>query len=295
MHIFEGKYYTIIILILLYIILSTSFCSGILLQKRLMELKFISPFKILLYKGIIGVLGTTIGIIVSSLLTCNEEWPKNEKEGRKPKNMIFEFFVCSDKYNGSYYFDNFVSYFVSLNKSNTKINEIHCLFFYSIFNFLSELSLVLVNKWLSPTHYLIAESLYSLIHIPLHFATNVPEEKINKITDPNYDYSKVYNSVLQNLGTRILRFVSCFFELINFLIYLEIIELRFWNLDKNTRKNIEKRATLDGKTNMDNNSSGSDDSDEDNNDLENGNDNVKDNAKDNDDDNDNDNDDDNEK
>ena len=124
-----------------------------------MELKFISPFKIILYKGIIGILGATIGIIISSLLTCNEDFGKS-----KQKNMIFEFFICSDKYGHAYYYDNFVSYFVSLNKSDTKSYEIMFLFLYCIFNFLSELSLVLVNKFLSPTHYLIAECLYSLIY-----------------------------------------------------------------------------------------------------------------------------------
>jgi hypothetical protein len=224
-----------------------------------MELKFISPFKIILYKGIIGVLGATIGITISSLLTCNEDLGKDE-------SMIFEFFVCSDKYNNVSYYDNFVSYFVSLNKSNTKSYEIIVSILYCIFNFLSELSLVLVNKFLSPTHYLIAESLYSLIHIPLHFATNIKKEEISKITDYGFDYLKIYNSIVQTFGTRILRFISCFCELVSFLIYLEIIELKFWGLDKNIRKNIEKRAILDGKTNADN-SSDSDDSDENNNDL----------------------------
>ena len=116
-------------------------------------------------------------------------------------------------------------------------------------------------------HYLIAESLYSLIHIPFHFATNIKEEEISKITDHGLDYLKIYNSIVQTFGTRILRFISCFFELINFLIYLEIIILKFCDLDKNIRKNIESRATIDGKTITDN-SSESDESDENNNDLE---------------------------
>ena len=258
-YLFKGKYYIIFFLILLYAILSVSFCWGILFQKKLMELKFISPYKIIMFKGIIGVLASIIGITISSFLTCNEEWSQ--------KNMIFEFFVCSDYYESSWYYDNFVSYFVSLNKSDYKIYEIIFLILYCIFNFLSELSLVLVNKFLSPTHYLIAECLYSLIHIPLHFVTNIKEEEISKIIDQGYNYSKIYNSILQTFGTRILRFIACFCELINFLIYLEIIELKFWDLDKNLRKNIEKRAIVDGKTNTDN-SSDSDESDENNNDLE---------------------------
>jgi len=35
------------------------------------------------------------------------------------------------------------------------------------------------------------------------------------------------------------------FELLAFLIYLELIELRFCGLNKNTRKNIEKRAEIE--------------------------------------------------
>ena len=266
-HIFKGKYYIIIILILIYLVLSTFFCCGIIIQKKLMELKFISPYKIVLYKGIVGFLGSTIGIIISSFWKCNESWAENEIEEGKPKKMIFQFFICSDRYKNAYYYDNFVSYFHSLNKSSNKTYEILFLFLYCIFNFMSELSLVLVNKFLSPMHYLIAESLYSLIHIPLHFAMNIKEEEISKITDNGLDYSKIYNSILQTFGTRILRFISCFCELINFLIYLEIIVLKFWDLDKNIRENIEKRAAIDGKTNADN-SSDSDESEEDNNNLE---------------------------
>ena len=260
-HIFKGRYYIIIILILLYLFLSTFFCCGIIIQKKLMELKFISPYKIILYKGIVGVLGSTIGIIISSCLTCNEG------EEKTTKNLIFECFICSDQYNNAYYYDNFISYFVSLNNSKYKIYEIFFLILYCIFNYLSELSLVLVNKFLSPMHYLIAESLYSLIHIPFHFATNIKEEEISKIKDHGLDYLKIYNSIVQTFGTRILRFIACFFELINFLIFLEIIILKFCDLDKNIRKNIESRATIDGKTITDN-SSESDESDENNNDLE---------------------------
>ena len=49
--------------------------------------------------------------------------------------------------------------------------------------------------------------------------------------------------LLKNLlFQKVLKYI---FELLAFLIYLELIELRFCGLNKNIRKNIEKRAEID--------------------------------------------------
>ena len=260
---FKGKYYIIIILIFLYLILSFSFCTGIVIQKDLMENKFISPFKIIMYKGIIGIIGTTIGLIVSSSLKCDEPLTKIDNHKNTTETLdnykIFEFFVCSDNYTDIYYYDNFISYFKSLNSNDSKSIEIILLFVYCFLHFFTDLSLILINKFLSPTYYLISESFYSLIHVPLHYLTSVSYDEIIKTIkdgiDNTFNCGDIYNAVVQTFGTRILRFISCFIDFIGYIIYLEIVELKFWGLNENTRKNIEKRAILDGITEEDNSSS----------------------------------------
>lgn len=241
---FDGKYYQIPILIFLYIILSIFFCSGLILQKNLMEFKFISPYKMLLYKGILGIIGSIIGLIIAGYFKCEEELSGDNKEKIVGKT-IFEFFVCSNEYNGNFYYDHFISYFTSFEGGRTK--EALILILYCIFYFINELSLILINKFLSPTHYLIAESFYSLLHIPVHYLSNASFNEIEKSIDKGekINIRKIYHAIIQTFKTRILKFIACFFDFLCFIIYLEIIELKFCNLNKNIRKNIEKRALDD--------------------------------------------------
>lgn len=264
---FKGDYYKIFILILVYIIMSFMFCVGILIQKHLMEYKFISPYKILLYKGLIGILGSCIGLIISSNLKCNEDSLNetlNENKNNK-KNKIFEFFVCSDNYNGNSYYDHFFSYFASFDNGGRAKETIFLIIFCTL-HFCFQISLILVNKFLSPTHYLIAESIYSLIHIPLNYSIYSSYSNANDVKKRNKDLNKFYKSIIHTFGTIILKFIACFFDSIGYIIYLEVVELRFCELNQNIKKNIEQRAAIDGKIeNEDNSGSDSDDENEKNN------------------------------
>ena len=46
---FGKKWYKIVILKILYLVINVGFCIGILIQKYLMEIKFVSPFKIIYF------------------------------------------------------------------------------------------------------------------------------------------------------------------------------------------------------------------------------------------------------
>ena len=262
--IFNGKIYKIIILIVLYLILSFCFCTGIVIQKNLMEYKFISPLKILFSKGISGIISAIIGLTITTKFKCNEELSMEKEDITEMK--FFEFFVCSNEYNNNYYYDHFISYFKSFN--NGRFKEGILLSIYSILHFFTELSLILTNKYLSPTHYLIAESMFSLIHIPLNYLSNASYDEIkNEMSNKEkINIINVYNAIIQTFGTRILKFIACFFDFIGYIIYLEIIELKFCELNKNLKKNIEKRASIEGniENNDDNTSEGSDDENEEN-------------------------------
>ena len=211
--IFDGKVYKIVILIILYLVLSFCFCVGILIQKNLMEYKFISPFKIIFNKGIIGIIAASLGLIITTKFKCNEKLSKDNEDIKEMK--FFEFFVCSDEYNGTYY-DNFKSYFNSFDNGKTK--EGFLLFFYSILHFFTEIFLIFINKYLSPTHYLIAESLYSLIHIPFNYLSSASYDEIKETLNngEKVKIESIYNAVIHTFGNRILKFIECFFDFIGF-------------------------------------------------------------------------------
>ena len=78
--------------------------------------------------------------------------------------------------------------------------------------------------------------------------------------------NKFYKSIIHTFGTIILKFIACFFDSIGYIIYLEVVELKFCELNQNIKKNIEQRAAIDGKIeNEDNSGSDSDDENEKNN------------------------------
>ena len=227
---FEDKWYQILILEILYLVISIGFCIGILIQKYLMEIKFVSPFKIIYFKGIIGILCMSIGIIVFTNLKCTI-YEDNKR--------IMEYLTCSNEYKGNYYYDHFISYFKD--SSMNKLKEYLILIIYTFFNFITELSLILINKGLSPTHYLFTESLYSLIHLPLQYIMSKPLEQVNT----KGIYSIYF--LTKKFVIRSLKFVSSFSEFISYLIYLGIIELKFCGLNENLRNSIITRADNEGK------------------------------------------------
>ena len=67
------------------------------------------------------------------------------------------------------------------------------------------------------------------------------------IQDQNNIQGIFYEIIIQPFSTQILRIIAYFISIIGYIIYLEIIELKFCGLNKNTRKNIRKRAKSDGR------------------------------------------------
>ena len=200
--------------------------------------------------------------------------PPGHRRGNNTNNdTMLEAFVCSDFYDNKTYYDNFLSYFAHLsgnfgmpehhrdtnytdnknndfeqNITNNIIIEVFILLGYFILHFISELSLILVNKFLTPIHYLITESLYNLFHIPFEllarhlFIDNHPE-----ISDDDYqnNYNQIYKIYSKSDTTLVLKLISVFFELLGYLIYMEIIQLNFCGISKNVAKNIEERAKIE--------------------------------------------------
>ena len=261
---FQNDNLTLISLIFVYILISISYCSGIFMQKQIIENKFVTPYKIILFKGIIGLIGTIIGLIITSNLEC----VKTDEDNDSLKfYKIFDYFICSvtDEKGEHHYFDHFSLYFTSVKE---RVKEALILILYCIFHFFANFSLILINQFLSPVHYLITESLYSLINIPLVYLSEASYENIKESInngDKSIDLSNIYNAVIQTFGNNIIKFISCFFNLIGYIIYLEIIELKFCGLNKDLKKNIIQRASVDWASNqeVDKSSCNSDDDEND--------------------------------
>ena len=290
--IFKYPPYIIIILILTYFCISGIFCVGIIIQKNVMQVKFFSFHKILLWKGVIGICFCIIGLAISSNVTCGGSKKNNfgnicqhiknrtSFNGTDDISDFSEVFVCINYYNGNRYFDNFFSYFKSLSmddykfgnitykengRNNNTLNEryagiateVSILFGYFVLHYVSELSLILVNKFLSPIHYLITESFFNLIHLPYEIITkfrlgNYIDDKLGSRCEE--DFNIIYNSFSKNETSRILKLSALIIEILGYLIYMEIIHLNFCGLNRNVKKNIEKRARMDSHTeqNIDN-------------------------------------------
>lgn len=73
--------------------------------------------------------------------------------------------------------------------------------------------------------------------------------------DKKFNVRNFYNAVVHTFGIKILKFIACFFDFFGYIIYLEILELKFCGLNKNIKKNIIKRAINDVKMDEDDSSS----------------------------------------
>ena len=269
---FDGSHYMILVFIVIYLFSSTCSCYGIIIQKRIMDNKFINPYKIIFCKGILGIIISSALIAISTFVPCKENHIVNIKESKflnfnsniyASENFLiknnstendtenFNFtktplFECIDSYNNNTYFDNFFSYFENLNnitndeKEKDKYLELFLYIpIYSILHFITNILLIFVNKLLSPIHCLIVESLYRIIHIFIQTLQNIDIK--NEVEGFFYEF------ILQPFSTKILRFISYIISLLGYSIYLEIIELKFCGLNNNIRKNIRKRAISDGR------------------------------------------------
>ena len=270
---FDEKHYMVFIFIIIYFASSTCSCYGTIIQKRIMDYQFASPYTIIFFKGLLGMFISTILVIISTNIPCKENHIvifklintnnyNNSIINNNYNNFTSQYFYnnilnsnssgntsapplfeCIDSYNNNTYFDNVYSYFYNikhLDNKNDKYLELYLSIpVYCILHFLSNILLIFVNRLLSPIHCLIVDSLYRLLHIPI--------QTLQNIHISNYTEGFFYEFIIQPLSTRILRVFAHFISIIGYCIYLEIIELKFCGLNRNIRKNIKIRAKSDGK------------------------------------------------
>ena len=172
----------------------------------------------MLVYGILGLIFSSIGAVISTYVPCGDETiPKLSKT------------VCDYKENNqTYYFDNYNIFFLNLYHKQFGI-KLFLLIIKCSLNFFSVYYMFAIFKILNPIYYMFAYRFNSLILTILGF--------INFLI--NEDYQLIY------LHKYILDILLLIFYIFGSIIYLEFIELNCYNLNFYTNRNIIKRARSD--------------------------------------------------
>ena len=232
-----GNYLYVVLFYIIFIILSALLSSSQVMQKKLMEICYISPLTILLLIGIFSALFAIITIIITTNVSCNESLSKNK--------------LCPVShldYNENYYFDNFSIFLINLGEqfNNNKTSfflEIFLVYpLYAFICFLKYFYETLVVLYLNPYYVLLSDEIFYCV------------KKIVSLSYNNKDiktYLKLFGEIVAIIG-------YCF--------YLEIFIIKCWGLNANTRNSIARRSMVDFQDNQqESDEDSSEDSDKDNN------------------------------
>lgn len=201
-----GSPFYSILIYLVYILLSAGTSYSRVLSKQIMEHKYQSKYKIIYIIGIFGVVFILITLIFTSIFKCGGNIKK----------------ICPNEH-----FDSLTNYFSELKESFSdnkipffsEIFLINPLFlFVSFIQFTFEYHIIF---YLNPNFILISDSLY--------FATQNLFQFI-------FDFGNIESDFYLNFIVEII-------TLLAYCIYLEIIEIRCFELNRNTRKSIMKRGS----------------------------------------------------
>jgi hypothetical protein len=239
LYIDNKKYIPLGIIIYLFLITSRAFVNCKI--KWFMDLKYVSPNKLLFYYGIAGAIISTLICIITTFVKCDDV--------NSPKD-IYDY-ICKIPYNGEEqnnfnyserYFDSFIFYF---NTFGGKINKgfkpieilyeiIIIIFGILTFFFYKYFSLLVIQN-LTPIYLIFSNPIYFFLQksiLLIYTYINIG----NFFTDEAIQYV-IYKCIL-DLGGDLM-------SIIGFLVYLEIIELKFGNYDYNLKVNIIKRGIVD--------------------------------------------------
>ena len=238
----EKKWFIpISLLIYLLIISSTSYIFTKL--KFYMDLRFISQTKLLILYGIIGVTLTSITCLIETLFKCEG----NLKEFFCKIKIFYEESDDNDNNDNNEEYDSYIENifmffedFSALGKKDIII-EIFLFFFGIIFYYCSLYFEILVIKYLTPMHFMFSSLIYLLCD-ELRELIKILIIK-NKGTEDNDDIDIKDIPYLLNIS--LFNILAYIFSLIGFMIYLEIIELNFCNLNYNLNKYINDRSIKD--------------------------------------------------
>ena len=259
--IFHHKLYCILI-IGFFIFCSIMNSYGFTKARTLIEYNYILPYKIIFLTGFFGLLIVSILLIFTSLYNCefksNKDCQNDDNYGVCNVCTVYDLDknITNITNFSDFYFDNFPLYFSNLkNKFNNEKYEFFSEIIiitplFAILNYLRFLFELLIAFYLNPFYILIGDNLKFILKYLIKFiAFN------SRINDDKPEKTRLILSF-------VVQVVSCIF----YLIFLEIIELRFCGLDKNLKKKMEERGQLEAiRKSLDSNSDlgiGGDENDE---------------------------------
>ena len=195
-------------------------------MKWFFDLKYVSHTTLLIIYGLIGLIFSIIFCVAATYIDCNKLFEKD---------IVSD--ICSFRYNNDdniYYFDNFKIYF-----NNFPTLKILLIFFEVITFFIYKYFFVLIIKKYNPVYVIFSTPIiYLLGKIVLMIHTLIREHSFFDETKENLNFKKIIFGL--DLSGDILSFFG-------FIIYLEIIVIKCYGLNKNIRKNIMKRSIVNYK------------------------------------------------
>ena len=210
---FKTKYFSIF-LFLVFAFDSCILSFSRVKSKVLMENKYISPHKIIFMIGCLGFVVCLFSLFIASSFSC---------KGRIKTKCYVKYLKNINK--DKVYLDNIYAYFSNLNyqMKNEKskfwieviiITPLHCFLEFLKFNY--EFSMI---YYLNPIYILVCDSL-------------------------NYGIKCFFSSLFNfNFNTKkILAILADVFSILGYLIYVEVLELRFCGLNEKTKRILELKG-----------------------------------------------------
>ena len=210
------KLYWFFIPIMIFIYLSAMILDAYasVRNKWFMDIKYITIQKIIAFIGIIGFIFSLILLFTLSFISC-------------PIDKKFMRYICNIDYEDTLYYDNFKS-LRNIHIDKNFYSEVFVLIpLFLLSSFLSIFFDLLIIKNLDPFYLIPIDTTFYIIYQTIDFILTLPK-------------NNVYNTI-----RFILASLSDLISVICCSVYLEIIELHFYDLDLNIRRNIILRSKLD--------------------------------------------------
>lgn len=208
--------------------------------KWLIDIQYISPNKILVFFGLIGAIFCFLISLISSFQSCGD-WNEQKKN-------LSDYF-CKVQYHNKIYFENLAAYFTFYieEEDEKKKNNIYLEMLSVVIGVAAFIgywiNIMKIIEFLSPVHIIFATPIYYLFNktyliiFNLILTDNHEAIRHDMVADEEDNRYVIFRITLD--------YISDFFSVLGFLVYLEIIELNFCGLDYNLKRKILDRGLID--------------------------------------------------
>ena len=194
--------------------------------KSFIDLKYTTISQILMFYSLVGIVVCGITCVIITYVPCSEINNSNFVDKK----------MCKLEYKNNLYFDTFIYYFSSFSSEDSfgKLIRTITIILDSLTFFLKEYFYLLVITYLDPVHITFAQPIFFILKKIILITNNlIRDKKFFKDTE-HYKPVRFYMDIAGD--------IVCFF---GFLVYHEIMELKFCDLNNNLRKYIIERGISD--------------------------------------------------